>query len=152
MSSYDRADWHYGGNYPKGLPPENGGTHIGMFLAWAILHNFESEMHRKDSAESLRAVRERKMTGREFLFKECDEKFTSNDLNDEGNAFAKWYYDGDGKVSPYINDYDALIAKGLPSLYHAEDTWATYDHLAPTIDRRFAEWKQQGQKKSWWPF
>jgi hypothetical protein len=28
--SYDRADWHYGGNYPKGLPPENGGTHIGM--------------------------------------------------------------------------------------------------------------------------
>jgi hypothetical protein len=23
--AYDRADWHYSGNYPPDLPPENGG-------------------------------------------------------------------------------------------------------------------------------
>jgi len=33
---YDDASWHYGGNYPVGLPTKNGATHIGMFLAWCI--------------------------------------------------------------------------------------------------------------------
>ena len=39
--SYDKADWHSGGNYPADLPSDNGGTHIGMFLAWAILRGLE---------------------------------------------------------------------------------------------------------------
>lgn len=34
--AYDRIDWHSGGDYPAGLPEENGGIHIGMFLAWAF--------------------------------------------------------------------------------------------------------------------
>ena len=25
--SYDRIDWHSGGEYPDDLPPENGGIH-----------------------------------------------------------------------------------------------------------------------------
>lgn len=37
MANIDRADWHYDGQYPKGLPPENGGTHIGMFLVWVAI-------------------------------------------------------------------------------------------------------------------
>ena len=87
--AYDRADWHYGGDYPEGLPPENGGTHIGMFLAWAIMNGLEGESHREESPTSIAAVRARQMTGREFLFKECDEKFWDEDLSDEGNAFAE---------------------------------------------------------------
>src|SRR5262249_33118794 len=90
--SYDRAEWHYGGNYPKELPPENGGTHIGMFLAWAIVNGLEGDLHKQESAQALEAVRRREMTGRQFLFDQCDEKFTDEDLNDEGNAFAATYY------------------------------------------------------------
>jgi GNAT superfamily N-acetyltransferase len=36
MASIDRADWHYGGNYPPWLRSENGGTHIEIYLAWVI--------------------------------------------------------------------------------------------------------------------
>jgi hypothetical protein len=36
MASIDRADWHYGGDYPPDLPSENGGTHIDIYLAWII--------------------------------------------------------------------------------------------------------------------
>lgn len=37
MTSIDKADWHNGsGEYPKDLPDENGGTHIGMYFAWII--------------------------------------------------------------------------------------------------------------------
>jgi hypothetical protein len=31
---YDKAKWHYEGDYPKDLPTENAFTHTGMFLAW----------------------------------------------------------------------------------------------------------------------
>src|SRR5208283_1490800 len=88
----DRADWHYGGDFPEDLPPEAGGTHIGMFLAWAIMNNLESVIQQEQAQEHLAAVRERRMTGCAFLFKVCDEKFCDADLSDEGNAFAQWYY------------------------------------------------------------
>jgi len=39
--------------YPKGLPPENGATHIGMFLAWAIQRELAGELHCEDSADDL---------------------------------------------------------------------------------------------------
>jgi hypothetical protein len=142
--AYDRADWHYGGDYPKDLPPENGGTHIGMFLAWAIMNGLEGAFHGKESSVSLAAVRARQMTGRQFLFQECDEKFWEEDLNDEGNAFAKDYYDSSNAPGfRYDEDYDRIFGAGLPTLYHLEDTWHHYDKIAPVISQRFEEWRKK---------
>jgi len=141
--AYDRADWHYGADYPEDLPPENGGTHIGMFLAWAILNSLEGEEHHADCPGSLLAVRARQMTGREFLFRECDEKFWDVDLNDEGNAFAKHYYAAsEGKGGLYFEDYERVLTSDLPSIYHVEDSWDNYDKLAPVISQRFDEWRR----------
>ena len=138
--SIDRADWHFGGNFPADLPPENGGTHIGMFLAWIIMNGLEGIDHQQDSPELLAAVRSRLMTGRQFLFRECDGKLWDVDLNEEGNAFARYYY-----APPehrYFNDYTLALATSVPTLYHVEDTWENYDTLAPVITKRFGEWKQ----------
>jgi hypothetical protein len=137
----DRADWHYGGNYPTDLPPENGGTHIGMFLAWAIHRGLEGDLHREESAAALAAVRDRKKTGRDFLFRECDERLWEEDLNDEGNAFAKAYYERDD-AQGFIADYEATLGDDLPSLYHVADTWENFDRMAAVIDRRYAAWKK----------
>jgi len=144
--AYDRSDWHYGGDYPNDLPPENGGTHIGFFLAWAIINNLVGEFHKEESKESILAVRNRKMTGRDFLEKECDEKFWEEDLNEEGNLFAKVYYEG----NIYFSDYESTLAGGLPTLYHVENTWENYDKIAPIISRRYMEWKKN--KEKWWEF
>jgi hypothetical protein len=141
--AYDRADWHYGGDYPEGLPPENGGTHIGMFLAWAITRGLEGEFHQRESAESVAAVRERRMTGREFLFNECDEKFWEEDLSEDGNTFAHAYYESEDDSWAYLTDYAGLLAADVPSLYHVADSWENFDRLAPIIDRRYAEWKER---------
>jgi hypothetical protein len=138
--AYDRADWHYGGDYPEGLPPENGGTHIGMFLAWAIMNGLEGQFHRDESPASLAAVRAGQMSGRQFLFKECDGKFWEEDLSDEGNAFAKYYYES----NRYFEDYEAALAEDLPSMYHVQDNWQNYDKIAPVVTQRFGEWKQKG--------
>lgn len=135
--SYDRVDWHYGGEYPADLPPENGGTHIGMFLAWAIMNNLEGELLKEELAEALAAVRARLITGRQFLIEQCDEKFLEESLSDEGNEFARIYYE-DGA---YIADYAHVLAAELPSLYHVADTWENYDKIAQVISDHYAEWK-----------
>ena len=144
--TYDRADWHYGGDFPEDLPPECGATHIGMFLAWIINNSLESEFHREESADALEAVRARAMTGREFLIDECDEKFWDEDLSDEGNEFAQEYYGVTTEGGQYFTDYEQILCAGLPSLYHVEDTWESYDKIAPTISKRFAEWKAMRAK------
>ncbi len=128
---YDDASWHYGGDFPKDLPPAAGATHIGMFLSWAILRDLASDMHREESTESLEKVRNRQMTGAEFLRQECDEKFTDLDLSDVGNAFAQHYYEKD-----FFNDYCNAVLMG-ETAYHVEDSWAHFDRVAAVLDDRF---------------
>jgi hypothetical protein len=139
--AYDRADWHHGGNYPKDLPSENGGTHIGMFLAWVIMNGFEGEELKEDNPAAVAALRARAMTGRQFLFRNCDGKLSDVDLNEEVNAFAKYYYSH--PKFHYLEDYHNVLAEGLPSTYHVNDSWENYDKIAPVITQRFNEWKQR---------
>jgi hypothetical protein len=138
---YDNADWHSGGDFPKDLPPENGGTHIGMFLAWAILRNLEGDTHQEEFQDELAEVRARRMTGRDFLFKACDGKFWEEDLNEEGNAFAHSYYGAGGKTGKYFDDYREILEGDVAGTYYVADTWDNFDQLAPVIDRRFADWR-----------
>ena len=53
---YDDASWHYGGDFPKDLPIEAGGTHIGMFFAWAVSSGLGGDMHVVDSPDETRAT------------------------------------------------------------------------------------------------
>lgn len=157
--AFDKVDWHSGAeNYPADLPPEAGGTHIGLFLAWIIMNDLYGEMHREDSSEAIEAVKSRRMTGREFLQQACDEKFWDEDLNAVGNAFARWYYGGDTNQGDppdyrgfYDADYERVLASGLKSPYHVADTWENYDKIAPVITKRFEEWKRR-QSRRWWQF
>ena len=147
MATFDRADWHSGAaNYPRELPPEAGGTHIGMFLAWAILRQRISAEHELESADLVLAVRRRTRTGRDFLFEACDGKFWDADLDDEGAAFARVYYqDGRGNIRPdgYLGDYERVLGGDLVDLYRVADTWPNFDLLAKVIDLRFEQWQRR---------
>src|SRR5687768_4980779 len=98
MANIDRADWHYGGQYPKDLPTENGGTHIGVYLAWVLNRDLGSEELKEYVAPQLSAFRQREITGRDLLFTELDEKFFSSLLSDEGRAFTAEYYESNRYV------------------------------------------------------
>ncbi|TBV00499.1 DUF7832 domain-containing protein [Phytopseudomonas dryadis] len=141
---YDDASWHYEGDFPEHLPPEAGATHIGMFLAWLLLHGLPSEELREDAADELAALEARRITGVQFLRQVLDEKLLANDLDDTGNAFAVAYYQGKDDDSRYFDDY-LRVFDGQESLYHVEDNWANYDRLAELIDERFAAWSDQGR-------
>lgn len=138
---YDDASWHYGGKFPAELPEEAGGTHIGMFVAWAVLAGFGSDDicgEDSEGAEFVAQLRERSITPGAFIFL-LDGKFTDEDLNDEGNAFACAYYDT--KHGKYVEDYEATVGDDVPDLYYVEDSWATFDRLKPMLDQRLAEWR-----------
>lgn len=138
---YDDASWHYGGDYPSELPPENGATHIAMFLAWAITRGLVGELHLEDedSRADVEKVKRRELDPREFVLKWCDEKLTDEDLSEEGNDFAKKYYEG--KI--YYEDLDQTFTNSGETLYHLENVWPNYDRIFRVIDRRFAEWRNQ---------
>jgi hypothetical protein len=136
---YDDASWHSGGNFPKDLPPEAGATHAGMFLAWALLSGLAGDIHVTDFPEGIPKLRNRTVTPGAFFLAACDGKFTDEDLNETGNAFAAFYFDLDkGK---YLADYEGTLGSGLANLYYVKDTWQNFDKLKPVLDQRFREWQ-----------
>jgi hypothetical protein len=144
---YDRADWHYQGDYPDDLLPQNGGTHIGIFFAWLVNQRMESESLAIAYSTELDAIRVRTLTGREFVASRRDGELASSDLNEKGNTFTHDYFDSDR----YFKDYADTLVGQLPSLYHVDDSWANYDLMAACIDARYAAWQQE-HRSPWWRF
>jgi hypothetical protein len=153
MSKYDDASWHYGGDFPEGLPSKNGATHTGMFLNWCIHNDLHSEEMKEDFKNEIESLKRREITGAEFLLEVCDGKFTEDNLNDLGNSFAKDYYvdetDFADKFSSfatdYINIFDSKAEESdyeYETFYHIEDTYENYDLMKLAIDHRFEEWKE----------
>ena len=144
---YDDASWHYGGDFPEDLPEEAGATHIGIFLAWMILNGLASDELLEEVEESVTALRDRKTTGAAILMNDLDEKLSDADFNDEGNAFAIAYYQGENDDSKYVDDYLEAVGVDMESLYSVPDTWKSYDAVAELADKRFAAWKKAGRPK-----
>ena len=141
---YDDASWHYGGDFPAELPPAAGATHIAVFVAWAVMNGLAGEHHIEDAADDLALLQRREVTPTEWFIRACDEKFTNEDLNDEGNSFAASYYGaGEGLHSTkgsYLYDYCETFPKAR-SLYDVEDSWRSFDALAPKLSSRLEGWR-----------
>ena len=157
---YDDASWHYDSDFPTDLPAEAGATHIGMFLAWCIVNSLGGTFFEEEIPNAIAELRERRITPGKYLIEYCDEKFTDEMLNDEGNAFAEAYFQ-----DRYIFDYADLLAGAVPSCYHVADTWATFDIVSRLLAKRFDEWKNgaletvpvpevslEEPEKPWWKF
>jgi hypothetical protein len=128
---YDDATWHSGAKFPAGSPPEYGGTHIGLLLKWCLLKGWAGELHLQESAGDLQKLFSGELTGTDFLFRNCDGKFTDEDLNDEGNAFIASYYGEDG---PYLEDYAELFGD---LMYVANEREHDFGKFSRMVDERY---------------
>lgn len=145
---YDKAKYHYDGDFPADLEIEQGFVHTGMFLGWIIEHDLYSEWFGKELAGYVAALKARDMTGAK-VFEACDGVFMEDMLSEEGNRFAQYYFDFErGK---YLSDYVELLGQDLPTIYHVSDSWANYERLRARVDKRYREWKrlQSGGWRSW---
>ena len=135
MASIDKADWHYGAdNFPDDVPEENGATHIGWFVRWAIGRGlFVADDG--TPAEVIDAVRDGTVSGRDLVLENLDGKLWPSDLSEEGRAFAEAHYDG------YLTDVGRQFVEDLESPYYAEDSDANYRMMAAALDERWARFK-----------
>lgn len=143
---YDKAKYHYDAdNFPADLDESQGFVHTGMFLGWIVDHDLYDTVWFGPEMESyLTAFKGRQLSGPKF-FEACDGVLLDEMLNDEGNAFAHYYFEfGRGK---YLSDYARLFAQGLPTIYHVADTWENYERLKKRVDKRYRKWKRHNS--SW---
>ena len=136
---YDDASWHYGGEFPDELDEVAGATHIGMFVAWALLSDLGGKLHTEEFVDELAKLRDRNLTPGQYFIACCGEKFSDEDLNGEGNDFALAYFDHENGA--YLDDYEEILGNDFPTLYHVADTWENFDKLKPVIDAQYSEWK-----------
>jgi hypothetical protein len=132
VSTFDRLDWHLEAAVERGRPPERAFTHIGLFLAWLIRHDLHDPAAvPAEAAAVVAAVRVGASPG-SALRDAVGDALTSDLLAPDGEAFTTWYYPA------YLDDYAVAFADAAD--YSVADDDAAYARIAPTIDRRFAEW------------
>jgi hypothetical protein len=142
---FDKAKWHYEGNFPGDLVETQAFVHTGMFLGWIIDHDLYSEEFADDFKNEIRRFKTRKMTGSR-VYQTADGVFADDMLNEEGLAFTRFYFDF--QKGKFLKDYEKLLAAGLPTTYHVQDTWDNYYRLKAQIDKRFNAWRSKRKSKS----
>ena len=137
---------HYEGEWPEGLNQKQAYVHTGLYLGWIIESGLYSEQFGKDHSEAISELVKHNITGPQ-LFESLGGKFTSDMLNDIGNAFTEEYFNlADGR---YLKDYGHLLADHQETAYHVPDTWASYDRISTRIQQQFDHWtKNQGASSS----
>ena len=145
MAKLDDASWHLGGDeFPEDAPDENASTHIGMFMAWAIHNDLWGQVPGSDWSEPVALVRNRTITGRIFVLKQCDGKLFSEMLNAKGAPFAENYY------PRYLGDFQRALTVGLKSDYFVPDTWDNYDRMAKVLTAKYKKPLPLTKEKPWW--
>jgi len=140
MDVYDKAKWHYGGDFPEDLDDFQGYVHTGMFLGWLIDQDLVSARFKSEYPNEVKLFRERELTGAQ-VYQQClDGVLMLEDINEIGNRFGIFYFNMDN--GEYLMDYENILGINLPSLYHVKDTWENYYKLKEMLDSKFDEWQK----------
>ncbi len=124
-------------NFESDLSNDAGGTHIGMFLGWAIQRGLGDSRLMAHSGD----LQSGKRSGRDLLFDHCDGKLLDGDLSVEGAAFARAYYDAD-----YLKDYMRMFdldGDVFDDLGKVADDARAQARVSARLDRRFSAWRMR---------
>jgi len=133
---YDKAKWHYDGDYPKELSIDQAFVHTGMYLGWIIDNQLYSTKFEKEAAADILNFKDRKLTGTQVYMNWAG--VLANDmLNKEGNEFSETYYEEE-----YVYDYGEVV-NAVPTLYHVQDTWENYELIKNRIDETYKIWSSK---------
>jgi hypothetical protein len=163
LKTSDRYDWlksevraHAFSPWDNRWPNEQSDLPNGMFMAWCIQRGWVGQRHLEQHPQLVEAVKERNMTGREFLYQTafCNE-FWSHDLVPELKRFAHSYLkcmcnrnssqpllgraDRCGVDDDFMAVFNPLFTgRGL----QAADDWTNYDRFALFLDARWYDYQQ----------
>ncbi len=142
---FDKAKWHFSGNFPEGLDIFQGYIHTGFYIGWLIKNDLVSEELRNECKNEINDFLENKITAVQFYESQLDGVFSSDDVNDEGYNFTKVYFDFE--KGTYLKDYEAILCSELPTLYHVQDGNENFEKITVILNERLQTFRKQ-QKKS----
>lgn len=132
---YDRAKSHLGSGFPESLPMEQAYVHIGMYLGWVIESGLYSAYFSEEGSTEIFRFKRKEITC--TILSEIWNGYLSFEFfSKTGNNFTLFYYTS----GLYKRDYEEILGRGLPSIYHVDDTWPNYDQLKARINQRYKEW------------
>ena len=107
---------------------EYSANNIAIFLAWLIDNDFLSDIH-KDLEKDIQMVKERKMTGYEYLLNNCELSLTRGDISEDIIDFVDKYYNHN-----YIHDYCSYIEDTLKKeVYETKFCWDDYYKIKENV-------------------
>jgi len=134
-TTYDNAKTHFLGNFPPNLPIEQAYVHIGIYLGWVIEKGLYSEYFEDEAYNQIFRFKRREISC--TILSELWDGYLGYELfNHTGNLFTYYYYGG----GLYHSDYQTILVKNLPSIYHVNDSWGNYEHIKSCIDLRWQDW------------
>ena len=154
----DDASYHIESIEEKELPidPINAYNHMAIYLRWCMEHDLMGEDFLKEYSEVAKQVKDDSASVdlREFIRDELDSCLFSVLFNQQGRAFAGYYY-GEGDSPYYPADIDDYALKYFgPSRYHSNEFQQEaylfipfdekyYQTMAQVIEERFENWQGQ---------
>ena len=154
----DDASYHIESIEEKELPidPINAYNHMAIYLRWCMEHDLMGEDFLKEYSEVAKQVKAdpASVNLREFIRDELDGCLFSVLFNQQGRAFAGYYYgEGDSPYYPADVDDNALRFFG-PERYHSDEFQDEaylfipfdedyYQAMAEVIGERFENWQGQ---------
>jgi len=145
---YDKAKYHYNGNFSEELDEFHAYIHTGMYVGWLIDNDLLDQEFVSDNQRAINDFKNRKVSGSQFYESQMDGVLLIDDISETGNRFSLEYFDFDS--GQYLTDYEKTLVGGLPTLFHVTDTWENYYKIKEVIDRRFLEWSKRKEKRPWW--
>ncbi len=154
----DDASYHIESIEEKGLPidPINAYNHMAIYMRWCMEHDLMGEEFLAEYGEVVEKVKADPVSVdlREFIRDELDGCLFSVLFNQQGRAFAGYYYgEGDSPYYPADVDDNALRFFG-PERYHSDEFQDEaylfipfdedyYQAMAEVIGERFENWQGQ---------
>lgn len=137
MIVYDKAKYHYNGDFPAELSHDQAYVHIGFYLGWLVDKGLCSNEFLNKYRSDVEAFQARKLLGSQ-LCKKASGVLAADMLNEEGNAFAESNYRSDMSDYLYfVNQEDA------ESAYHVPDTWENYEMIQEQLDIDYEMWRER---------
>jgi len=115
----DRIDWHCDAitdEISEEEHLERAGAHIGYFIEWAYKKGFAPSNPETHAVDEANKVVNSEINGVKFLIENCDTKLWEEDLNEQGQKFAKCVY------GAYLENFEAIVGhKPYTTKYNQQD-------------------------------
>jgi len=134
---FDKAKWHFDGDFPKELNIYQAYVHTGFFIGWLVIKDLISEEFKVESRDAIQRFLNKEITCVQLFDEQLDGVFSSNEVNDKGYSFTKSYFEFEN--GNYLNDYEMALASDFPSLYYVQDTWDNFEKICSIIEKGYQE-------------